>query len=740
MNPSLNHNTVPTIDLPQWLAVLARWNPPSHILMVGAGPAEHALALQQTQARVLAVDFSEPPPSHTQQTDKHRITFCHQLLAATDGPQPLHHFNHAQESGLLPLAALSPFWPNLRLVRTEHCPALSVDSLCASQRFQPDWVWIDCHPAAELLQGAAKALAQAQVVLVRVATRSADAALAAAELPPSDLPTVQTALTAHRFQLAGLQAERNPDWATAVFVRNHASEHAYTRATLTAQIEAQARTSTEAAAQAAADLAAERKTHQQAVQSLQAQHQEAQDTRAQEHSQQVEQLQAQLKATAAALSKAKTEAADREKAQQDILLATQNQLKAEQAARANEKAALTHQMGGMAKASEEAAAKASADAAAQNQAHQQALQSAHALHSAALDKLRTELEVRGENSSRAMAALGEKADALLKDATDARAGFQFVQNIETTIQRQINELASQFGRDLQVLVERQKNIAHEIPLNISKGIIAEKIKIESVLVSELAKISKAIKKEIAVEAKNTIKQIEAHTDISAYLSSGVLMPIFHGWPISPDFGMLIIRELECNKYDAVVEFGSGSSTLLVAKALEIISQRHGNQDATPQIAFEHLPQYFEQTSKILNAAGVHKGVELILAPLVEQKILPGETYNYYGIGDRLTKTLEKNKSLDQYKRLFIIVDGPPESTGPLARYPAIYCILDSLPEHEGTLLIDDYQRIGEKDTVARWKEILVAKGYFVVSNEYDVEKKACVLRYSRTNQKDLGPV
>ncbi|MCK7579982.1 MAG: hypothetical protein MZV65_32785 [Chromatiales bacterium] len=55
--------------------------------------------------------------------------------------------------------------------------------------------------------------------------------------------------------------------------------------------------------------------------------------------------------------------------------------------------------------------------------------------------------------------------------------------------------------------------------------------------------------------------------LQSYMGADFLMPEMHTWPISPDLGVLLIRLIESSDYDAVVEFGSGVSTVILAKAL-----------------------------------------------------------------------------------------------------------------------------------------------------------------------------
>lgn len=376
------------IDLPQWLAVLAQWTQPAHILMVGAGPGEVGLALHHTAAQLAVLEFdatARQALDRTQTTEPAtaRMRTHAALLAPADGTCAWHQFNHAAENGLLPLDALSATWPHLRTVRTEHHSAVSLDRWCAQHASQPDWIWLDCHPAAGILGGAEQALDHAQVVLVRVTTRPPGEPAAsntdAWALAPSRVDEVAQRLNPQRFQLAGWQAERNPDWATAVFVRHHASEQAQTRAALTAQLHAQAQAHMAAATLAAAETAA---------------------------------LHAQLQAGAQALAKATADGTARDKAQQDALLTAQNLLRAEQNARAVETNELQTQLETQVKAHTEAMAQAAADAATQIRSLREQLKAAQArLHveQSAGEKTKADLSAQVNALQQALTDRNQKA-------------------------------------------------------------------------------------------------------------------------------------------------------------------------------------------------------------------------------------------------------------------------------------------------------------------------------------------
>jgi len=82
----------------------------------------------------------------------------------------------------------------------------------------------------------------------------------------------------------------------------------------------------------------------------------------------------------------------------------------------------------------------------------------------------------------------------------------------------------------------------------------------------------SLKKEIT----NATRQIQAFTGLENYWRTGVLPTAnteSHSWPVSPDFSLYVVSLLEQNNYGLVIEFGSGISTVVIAKALSKMASR-----------------------------------------------------------------------------------------------------------------------------------------------------------------------
>lgn len=241
------------------------------------------------------------------------------------------------------------------------------------------------------------------------------------------------------------------------------------------------------------------------------------------------------------------------------------------------------------------------------------------------------------------------------------------------------------------------------------------------LVSERKQLESIIKK----EALNTTKQIEDFFRIQAYFNSWERLPSMHGWPVSPDFALYLIELLERNDYDLVIEFGSGSSTLLMAKVISHLKRKKRNDFATMQVAFEHLEQYYEETLCFLQQSDLDADVNLKLSPLNSYIAPNGIAYSYYSCSSEL-EALAKRFTVKDLK-ILLVVDGPPAATGNHARYPALPKVMEWFGQSKVDVLLDDYIREDEKEIVEMWLEDVKFLGLKVTMSHLKMEKDACFL-------------
>jgi predicted O-methyltransferase YrrM len=161
-------------------------------------------------------------------------------------------------------------------------------------------------------------------------------------------------------------------------------------------------------------------------------------------------------------------------------------------------------------------------------------------------------------------------------------------------------------------------------------------------------------------------------------------PSFGGWAIAGDCALRLVRLILSMRPELVLETGSGLSTILVAQALELA----GSDGKV--VSLEHQAEWVDATTKMVAEYGVDHRSQVIFAPLVDT-VIGKETFKWY---DMTQFDLPQEINI-------LFIDGPPNATGQLARYPAIPLLYDRLTT-DGVVLMDDAIRPEEKSVVDRW--------------------------------------
>ena len=250
---------------------------------------------------------------------------------------------------------------------------------------------------------------------------------------------------------------------------------------------------------------------------------------------------------------------------------------------------------------------------------------------------------------------------------------------------------------------------------------------------ELTRVSNSLSKAVKTEITIATKQLEAFFGIQSYFESGNVLGELHGWPISPDLGLYLIQQLDAKAYDLVIEFGSGTSTQLIAKALATIAQRQPTRIKPVQVAFEHLERYHQMSLALLQQSGLAEVVTLHYTPLKSYTGPDCEDYLYYDCEPAL-QALAKASKNNSVPVILVLADGPPEATGLNARYPALPLLLQHFPAAQIDLILDDYNRPGEKEVVTKWLNYLEALQRHFERVEQNFDKGACKLSIEPRNQ------
>ena len=164
-----------------------------------------------------------------------------------------------------------------------------------------------------------------------------------------------------------------------------------------------------------------------------------------------------------------------------------------------------------------------------------------------------------------------------------------------------------------------------------------------------------------------------------------------GWAADPIMVHNAVRLMVTARPRLVVECGSGTSTVVIARCLRALGRGR-------IISLDHDPEYAGRTKEMMRLYGVEQLVTVVTAPLVPRET-DGRVAPWYGpeYEPFLTEPID-----------ILLVDGPPGATGPRARHPAIP-ILKTRLAAECWVLMDDGDRPDERAIAHDWSGELGAK-------------------------------
>ena len=163
-----------------------------------------------------------------------------------------------------------------------------------------------------------------------------------------------------------------------------------------------------------------------------------------------------------------------------------------------------------------------------------------------------------------------------------------------------------------------------------------------------------------------------------------------GWAADPVLAYNAVKLLVEVRPNLVLECGSGSSTVMMARCLQGL----GNGRI---VSLEHDAEYARHTEDRLQRSGLERIATVVTSPLVEREV-NGQRLRWYDPDyERLV-----DRPIDM-----LVVDGPPGRSGPLARYPAVPLLKTHLAS-PCWILLDDGDRPDEEATARRWASELGA--------------------------------
>ena len=182
---------------------------------------------------------------------------------------------------------------------------------------------------------------------------------------------------------------------------------------------------------------------------------------------------------------------------------------------------------------------------------------------------------------------------------------------------------------------------------------------------------------------NTYRQIQALQELNKLTQLTWALPPLRGWAASPDFLLLIAEHAKQKQPNVILECSSGASTVVLAQSVKLVGQGR-------VLSLEHDPVYAQKTRDELKKQGLQDYATVLNAPL-KKYTLNEKQYLWYDFGTQI-----ENLPIDM-----LVIDGPPGSLNPLARYPAGPLLLPMLTKN-GSVFLDDSDRADEQEIVRLW--------------------------------------
>jgi predicted O-methyltransferase YrrM len=205
------------------------------------------------------------------------------------------------------------------------------------------------------------------------------------------------------------------------------------------------------------------------------------------------------------------------------------------------------------------------------------------------------------------------------------------------------------------------------------------------------------------------REVEALVQLFQHFTPRAPMPSSGDFALNPTDLLELLHLIRTRQPRLVVELGSGTSSVWIAYALEPFGGR--------LISLDHHADYAAKTRAALATHALTGVAEVRDAPLSPLS-LDGKTFQWYDVS-----ALADLRDIDM-----LVVDGPPEATGPDARFPALFVLEPKLAD-TATIVFDDVNRQDEQAALRRWTETFDG-----LAREREVLGRHAVLSYARTGR------
>lgn len=180
------------------------------------------------------------------------------------------------------------------------------------------------------------------------------------------------------------------------------------------------------------------------------------------------------------------------------------------------------------------------------------------------------------------------------------------------------------------------------------------------------------------------REVAAIDYLHANLGVDRFLPPIGGWTIDYTVAAAVLDIVKHqNRAVHMLELGSGSGTPWFAT---MVAQVGGSL-----VTVEHDPEYVRRTQALVDHYGLRGTCSVVHAPLI-----PGEDGAlWYDPAPILSAVQDRGVDV-------LIVDGPPASSGPAARRPALHHV-SPLLSSDALVVLDDVARQDEQLVLAEWQ-------------------------------------
>jgi FkbM family methyltransferase len=378
---------------------------------------------------------------------------------------------------------------------------------------------------------------------------------------------------------------------------------------------------------------------------------------------------------------------------------------------------------------------------------------------AELVKKRAEAEQLKADAETAKQVVKKQAQLAQQITVAAQKGNEEFLAQVRALESQLTSTQEQLGNYKTEAVEQQRKLNDEIATlkqekqqllqgqNLSQSAVSQlEQKMEQRFnqqAGQLQQTANALGKHVTQSFQHQRQHIQNVTSLQQYFENGAQPLEFGQWAIGADLAVHLVRAIEQNNYDLIIEFGSGISTVLMARAIMNQSaamaacsdQRTLDYDAKkptddydlPQriLSFEQNKTYQQKTETALAREGLTRLVDLVLAPLVPTPNTHQKNSNtlFYHCETKLARIAQLYEN--RQARILILIDGPQSPEGDQrAREPALTAILQHLSAHRLDIVLDDAHRQGEQQVIEAWQTTCQQRGLSHQLRPLNTEKGA----------------